>query len=276
VNQLDQLQKDWNDLAEVDPMWAICSEFGKSHGKWRVDEFFDTGKDKIKEALSIVDSTGVSLSRGVVMDFGCGVGRLTQALAEEFDTCYGVDVSPKMVELAEQFNRFGDRCKYILNSRSDLSIFDANFFDFIYTHIVLQHMPPELMKGYLREFIRTLKVGGILVFQVPIQKLEQDEGTIQLKKLPRYHPRRILNKLRGVLIGHDASTRYYRLRRLGLPKTWLYSRLKFRPAIQMFWIEETEIYELMANAGVGAEVVHVVKTIETGMLNGTYVVKKLG
>ena len=44
MNGLEQLQRDWNDLAEIDPMWAICSDPGKAHGKWDTEEFFEKGK----------------------------------------------------------------------------------------------------------------------------------------------------------------------------------------------------------------------------------------
>jgi SAM-dependent methyltransferase len=254
---LDKLRQDWDDLAKVDPMWAICSDPTKQQGKWEVDEFFVTGKHQIRQALDTVDGLDVVLNTGTALDFGCGIGRLTQALAEEFDRVYGVDISPKMIERADQFNRFGEKCRYILNTQSDLQIFDDKFFDFIYTYIVLQHMPPDLMLGYLREFIRTLKASGILMFQVPIQRLEQDTKTIYLKSLPRYHPHRVINKLRGILVGHGLTDRYYRLRKLGIPKTWLYKVFGFRPEIQMHTLDEAVITKLIIDQG--AEIVHIEK-----------------
>ena len=43
---------------------------------------------------------GSPAARRSALDFGCGIGRLSQALAEHFDQVYGVDISPKMIELA--------------------------------------------------------------------------------------------------------------------------------------------------------------------------------
>ena len=153
--ELEKLQQDWNDLAELDPMWAIASIHGKEFNKWDPKEFFLSGRTHIAEALSIVKQSGVELIKESALDFGCGMGRLTQALAEEFEVCYGVDISPRMVELAKQFNHFGDRCKCILNSRSDFEIFESNFFDFIYTAEVLQHIPPDLARNYLRKCLKS-------------------------------------------------------------------------------------------------------------------------
>jgi SAM-dependent methyltransferase len=48
-------------------------------------------------------------------------------------------------------------------------LFHDDFFDFIYTNIVLQHMRPEYSKAYLKEFLRVLSPGGLLVFQLPTE-----------------------------------------------------------------------------------------------------------
>ncbi len=273
MSELKRLQQDWNDLAEIDPLWAIASEPDKAFNKWDINEFFESGREYIDEALAIVQDSGITLNKGTVLDFGCGVGRLTQILAEEFDTCYGVDISPRMIKLANQFNRHGDRCKYILNPESNLSVFDDNFFDFIYTAEVLQHLPTEFTKSYLGEFIRTLKIDGALVFQIPVQSLATDEKKIFLRTLPKYHPRRVFNKLQGIFVGHDPATRYYRLRHLKVSKRWIYNKFGFHPQIEMNPLEEEEIVELVQ--GLGAKVVNVVDKKHPEMVNKLFVFKKL-
>jgi hypothetical protein len=55
----------------------------------------------------------------------------------------------------------------VLNERDDLSIFADGAFDFVFSFLVLQHMPPPLAESYLREFVRVLKPGGIGYFQMP-------------------------------------------------------------------------------------------------------------
>ncbi len=54
----------------------------------------------------------ISFPKRRALDFGCGVGRLTQALARHFNIVDGVDIAPSMIELANQFNRSGGRCRY--------------------------------------------------------------------------------------------------------------------------------------------------------------------
>jgi SAM-dependent methyltransferase len=157
----------WDRHAQRDPLWAILSDTAKRDGKWDVARFFQTGKTEIESLLYELDAQEFALTRGSAMDFGCGVGRLTQALAPHFGRVVGVDVSPNMVDLAARLNQRVDTVSYICNQATDLSIFDERTFDFIVSSIVLQHLPPELSCSYLHEFFRVLAPAGIVVFQLP-------------------------------------------------------------------------------------------------------------
>lgn len=164
---LKELQKNWNQFGEQDPLWAILVDEKKKGGKWDIEEFFKTGREEIAAVLDWVNSLGIPLRRGRALDFGCGVGRLTQALALYFEMCFGIDIAPSMINLAKNYNHFEDKCKYYLNSADNLSLFENNYFDFIYSNIVLQHMEPRYSQEYIAEFIRVLSPGGVAVFQVP-------------------------------------------------------------------------------------------------------------
>ena len=164
---LQDVQENWNRFGETDPFWAVLAWPGMEEGGWDTDAFFATGQDEIDAVMAYVDSLPVHISHERTLDFGCGVGRLSQALARHFQEVHGVDISERMIELARQFNQHGPRCQYHLNQRDDLSLFEDDFFDFIYSNITLQHMPPRFARAYLQEFLRVLKPGGLLVFQIP-------------------------------------------------------------------------------------------------------------
>src|SRR6202035_2479615 len=85
---------------------------------------------------------GAPASRRSALDFGCGIGRLSQALADHFDQVHGVDISPKMIELARQHNRKGAHCEYLCNPAGDLRRFADGSIDMIYSWITLPHMRP--------------------------------------------------------------------------------------------------------------------------------------
>lgn len=163
---LKALQKHWDLFGTRDPLWAILTHPGKKNAGWDTQEFFDTGIWEVDAALQYVESLQPLAAKRRALDFGCGVGRLTQALGRHFEEVVGVDISPSMIALAQQYNRFGERCKYVLNERSDLSVFPGGTFDFIYSSITLQHMPPRYSRRYISEFLRVLAPGGALLFQL--------------------------------------------------------------------------------------------------------------
>lgn len=166
--EFDALRRTWDRFGEIDPLGAILTEAERT-GRWTAEPFFATGREEIAEVLAILERAGVTLARRRALDFGCGVGRLTQALGEVFEECHGVDVAASMIRHAERFNRLGARVRYHLNERSDLRLFADGGFDFVYSNLVLQHMRPEYAHGYLREFVRILVPKGVLVFQLPAE-----------------------------------------------------------------------------------------------------------
>ncbi len=172
--RLKELQSHWNRFGETDPLWAIASDPQKRHNRWDRREFFHTGEVEIAVTLDYLASLGVPLRRGQALDFGCGVGRLSQALALHFEQVRGVDIAPSMLRLAEEYNAHGPRVRYVLNDRDDLSLFADGGFDFIYSNIVLQHIRPPHAKRYVREFLRLLAPGGHLIFQLPSHLLEPE------------------------------------------------------------------------------------------------------
>src|SRR5258706_7966114 len=139
MNALKQIEQDWEDLANIDPMWAIGSDPARQYGKWDPNEFFDSGRRRIDRLFDMIEQQAIPIKRGLCLDFGCGMGRYTQALAAHFELCQGIDISAQMIKLAQQNNRFGDRVQYSLNPSSDLRMIETGRFDFVYTSEVLQH-----------------------------------------------------------------------------------------------------------------------------------------
>ena len=115
--KLSAVQQYWDRQAHADPMWAILTDPAKAGGRWDADEFFATGVREVGVFMDQAAAWGSPLARRSALDFGCGIGRLSQALAEHFDQVYGVDISPKMIELARQHNRKGARVRVPVQSR---------------------------------------------------------------------------------------------------------------------------------------------------------------
>lgn len=195
---LKHTQKLFEEFGESDPLFAVLSEKSQRGNRWDPEAFFALGREDIREAMEYLASLDIELHRNTAMDFGCGVGRLTQALCDEFDHVTGVDISHSMIKTANEFNRFGERCTYLVNTRDDLGLLDEGTCDFIYTDKVLQHMHPQYSSRYIAEFFRVLKPGGVALFQIPSGKPVKPgslaEKWYNLRKGPL---RRFWKRLRG-------------------------------------------------------------------------------
>jgi len=163
---LSGLRATWEHWGKTDPLWAILSEQGKENNQWNLQQFLETGEAEISALFLRLEQLGLTPPRDRALDFGCGVGRLSQALARRFETVDGVDISESMLEMAQRLNRFEQRCTYHHNAQSNLRLFTDSSFTFIYSNITLQHIPPPLALGYISEFIRLLRDDGLAVFQM--------------------------------------------------------------------------------------------------------------
>jgi SAM-dependent methyltransferase len=195
---LKRLKANWELFARTDPLYAILTFEGKQNNQWDTQEFFSLGKAEIERLLESIKSLGLDLQRKRALDFGCGVGRLTQALAVHFDVVCGIDIAPTMIKLARQYNRYGDKCEFYINCAGDLSILSSNTFDLIYSSLALQHIDPRYSIGFIREFLRVLSPRGLLVFQLPQAPLDsvQKKTKRSLRSLMPLPLRRLYHTLR--------------------------------------------------------------------------------
>jgi 2-polyprenyl-3-methyl-5-hydroxy-6-metoxy-1,4-benzoquinol methylase len=161
---IEKAHQYWTQLGKEDAMWAVLTDDAKKGNKWDEAEFFQTGRAEIGDQIQRLRDAGIPLNCQRALDFGCGPGRLSQALADYFSMVDGVDISSSMIEKANALNRKPDSVHYHLNTKSDLSFLSGSY-DFIYSAITLQHIPPQFQESYISEFVRLLKPGGVARFQ---------------------------------------------------------------------------------------------------------------
>lgn len=97
--------------------------------------------------------------RGPVADLGCGPGKVTAHLAGLGVTAFGVDVSPRMVELAREAY---PELRFAVGSMTALELEDDGLGG-ILAYYSTHHTPPELLPVVFAEFHRTLVPGGHLM-----------------------------------------------------------------------------------------------------------------
>jgi SAM-dependent methyltransferase len=227
-SSLEDIRRNWEGFGKTDPLWAICSDESRRHGKWNKEEFFSTGRNEMETVWNYLKNQGLHPAKkdGQAMDFGCGVGRLSRALALYFERVHGVDIAASMIEQARKWNQ-GERCEFHHNKDCDLRLFANDRFDFIYSSIVLQHIPQNFVRGYLAEFVRVLKPGGYAVFQLPSTYREiprkdaapESQGflTIARRKLAlRHRANTLLKSLR--LNGDEGRREECKMEMHGIPE----------------------------------------------------------
>ncbi|HZN77596.1 MAG TPA: class I SAM-dependent methyltransferase [Micromonosporaceae bacterium] len=199
---LDEVRRDWTKLGAEDPLWAVLVAPDKRGGHWAVDEFLATGRADVDEMIGWLTGLGLPVRWERALDFGCGVGRLSQALAGHADEVVGVDIASSMLDTARRLDRSDGVCRYVLNDSPDLGQFPDGHFDLVYTALVLQHLPRPAIDRYLAEFLRVLRPGGTAVVQVPTRPLWTVRGVIW-----RFAPYRLIAWGQRRVLGYPAPMR---------------------------------------------------------------------
>jgi SAM-dependent methyltransferase len=195
-----RVQKSWHALGEEQPHWSVVTSddfrpdrIGETH-----EEFYATGGRNVATLLRTLARNGIDASRlGRVMDFGCGVGRLTLALAKEFRHVDAVDVSSSHLAVArEAIARQGvaNVTAHLLETIDGVTRLPR--VDLVYSVIVLQHNPPPVIHALFAGLLGRLEPGGVAVIQVPTylpagyrfdasEYEKQTQGGMEMHPLPQ-------------------------------------------------------------------------------------------
>jgi len=167
AKRLEQSNTFWDGLGQRNPYGAILTGSAGNLPEWNLEAFLETGKADAARFVADLDRIAPAVRRDRLLDFGCGVGRVTRALAAHVRSAVGVDAAPAMIARARDLHAACTNCEFVLNSDADLRRFDTATFDIVYSRLVLQHIAPELVRRYVPELVRVLKPGGVLMFQLP-------------------------------------------------------------------------------------------------------------
>jgi len=104
------------------------------------------------------------ITRGdVVLDLGCGDGRLFQIFRDKNIDYTGIDISEKLIKIAKRKN---PNTKFIVGDALKLP-FPDNSFTKVFNIAVLHHIPSKKLRlQLLSEAKRVLKPDGLLILTV--------------------------------------------------------------------------------------------------------------
>src|SRR3989442_1179761 len=99
-----------------------------------------------------------------ILDFGCGVGTSTCALAEAFPSAQviGCDASPESIHVAQRAaGSASDRLRFIVHGPGGLPLGDSSM-DVAFASCVFHHIDDSAQAAWLCELRRVLRVGAPL------------------------------------------------------------------------------------------------------------------
>lgn len=158
----EDMARFWDERAREDPFFFVDSRL--EYGRPDLERFWAGGEEDLDLLLSALDARVEAGDE--VVELGCGIGRLTRAIAARARSVRALDVSARMIELAREHNPGLGKVEWIVGDGTSLAgIADASA-DVCISHVVLQHIPePAVSLGYIREMGRVLRPGGWAAFQ---------------------------------------------------------------------------------------------------------------
>jgi SAM-dependent methyltransferase len=154
----------------------------------------------------------------IVLDFGCGSGRIAYWIAPQVRKVFGVEVTSEMIQLAEQ-NRTAENVEFVLYDGTHFPVLPSPV-DRLLSLGVLQIMGRESLKRTVSQLTQYLKPDGkMILIEQASDNPEVDRPRVQ-EYLDAFAEAR-LACLRHYPIRRGRSGLLYLIRYGWIPKTWL-------------------------------------------------------
>ncbi len=154
------MRRYWDERARRNAAWYVDTSL--DYADIDMDRFFETGRRIVDHAMS----GPIEPSRaGLAVEIGCGLGRVSVALADRFDHVVGIDISPEMLARAREVAPH-PRVSFVLGDGASLDAIADGVADFVVSFTVFQHIPKtSVIERYIAEAGRVLRPGGTFAFQ---------------------------------------------------------------------------------------------------------------
>lgn len=168
-NHSPESNQEWQAWGEKDPLFGVIPQPGRERegaDPWTDADFYQTGRSDWEEFLRRWQRYGVK--RDICVEIGCGAGRLTRHIAQDFAEVHGLDVAAGMIDYARQ--RVGPNVHLHVTNGISLPVAD-NSVTAVFSVIVFLHFDRiEYAAAYFREMARALKPDGTIMIQMPLHQ----------------------------------------------------------------------------------------------------------
>lgn len=174
---------DWKKWGEQDPYFGVLTheKFRKTAIAQNQAEFFETGEETVNRYLTAYQEVFGPVSGDSALDFGCGVGRLSLALARRFDRVVGLDIAPGMLSEAQKNAALLGVTNASFETADDALSNAPGQFGFVNCYIVLQHIPTARGMEIIRQLVAKIKPGGGCLIHICVRGPLSDIGSLKYK-----------------------------------------------------------------------------------------------
>lgn len=124
-------------------------------------------------------------SNEIILDFGCGVGRVSKLIAEKSFAVVGVDTNSEMIKIAKEKFSLNNKVRYQTLTKITVESKD-DYFDKAFSHWVFQHINDEDSLQWLFELKRVIKSNG-KIFLFEQIKNESAESAKHMFRSPKHY-----------------------------------------------------------------------------------------
>ena len=154
--------KAWQKWGRDDPYFGVLAD--ERFTAARIGEsrelFFASGRAWVSGLIAQHEHHFSPLPRATALDHGCGVGRLTLPLAAAFSQVVALDVAPAMLAEAANNAAAAGVGNIAFAPADDGLTRAAGRFDFVNSHLVLQHIPVRRGLVILDALVDRVAPGG--------------------------------------------------------------------------------------------------------------------
>jgi SAM-dependent methyltransferase len=163
VSLAEKMRRDWDERARRDAFHYIASW----KPSWKLEDFLASGaKDYRQLVAPVLERCRIPAAGDVMIELGCGAGRMTPNFARRYKRVIAVDLSSEMLRLARKIHAAEQNILWLRIAGADLACLADGSADFIFSYLVLQHIPSQVLAmEYIYEMLRVLRPGGAFLFQ---------------------------------------------------------------------------------------------------------------
>jgi SAM-dependent methyltransferase len=145
-------------LPSNDLIWRVTGSADPTH-------FDSSGRQSVADIQRALAAVGSDLTEhGVILDFGCGCGRVLRWLDEmPSASLHGCDIDAQAIAwVSENLSHV----RAVVNDTKPPLPYEDDYFDLVYNHSVFTHLPEDYQDFWLPELGRVVRKGGLLVLSI--------------------------------------------------------------------------------------------------------------